>query len=252
MVEYPNVKINLGLKVLRRRSDGFHDIETLFVPCNGFHDTLEITRSEEFSIRIDGPCYGGWNPQEDLCAKAWRLLQREYGIGPVAIHLEKTSPVGAGLGGGSADAAFALKMLNEEFSLGLSLEKLASLAAELGSDCAFFIYNEPMFASGRGEVLEAFDIDLSPYEIRVEMPADSHVSTKEAYAGIVPSGESDLREVLALPVSEWKGRLVNDFEASVFPTHPEIVALKSKMYAERAIYAAMSGSGSAIFGIFGR
>jgi len=250
MISHPNVKINLGLKVLRRRSDGYHDIETLFVPYFGFSDTLEIVPSQKFDIQIDGPWYKGWDPASDLCAKAWALMHSAYGIPPVKIHLTKTSPVGAGLGGGSADAAFTLKMLSDMFLLGLAPHRLAEMAAQLGSDCAFFIYNTPMFASGRGEVLEPFALDLSGYEIRVEMPADSAVSTREAYAGIKPCGEAHLREVLAKPVAEWKGLLENDFEASVFPAHPEISELKSKMYADGAVYAAMSGSGSAVFGIF--
>ena len=170
------------------------------------------------------------------------------------IRLTKNSPVGAGLGGGSADGAFALRVLSELFGLGLSDDALAALAARLGSDCPFFIYNRPMFVSGRGDVLEAFDVALSGYRIEVAVPESVAVSTKEAYAGIDITGSeataSPLRDILRLPVTDWRGRLVNDFERSVFPAHPEIAALKERFYAEGAIYAAMSGSGSAVFALF--
>ncbi|MBQ9309455.1 MAG: 4-(cytidine 5'-diphospho)-2-C-methyl-D-erythritol kinase [Bacteroidales bacterium] len=258
MTLYPNVKLNLGLRVLGKRSDGFHELETLFVPYYGWKDELTIVPSERFSIAIEGPSYTGWNPSADLCAKAWKLLEAEFGIDSVAIHLFKNSPVGAGLGGGSADAAFALMALNDIFSLGLDKAGLAERAAMLGSDCAFFIYNRPMLARGRGEVLEAFDLDLSSYRIIVEVPREITVSTREAYAGVdaALSGEAhagtSLPEILSLPPEQWRGCLVNDFEPSVFALHPEIASLKEKMYAEGALYAAMSGSGSAVFGIFAK
>jgi 4-diphosphocytidyl-2-C-methyl-D-erythritol kinase len=252
-----NVKVNLGLNVLRRRPDGFHDIETLFVPYYGFGDDLEIVPASDFDIEIDN-C--GWDPQEDLTARAYRLLRDEFGLPPVSIRLFKGAPVGAGLGGGSADAAFALRRLNDIFSLALSDDELAARAAKLGSDCAFFIYNRPMIGTGRGEVLEPFDLDLSGYEMRVEIPEGVSVSTAEAYRGVLAARERaiadgslrpvPLRETLALPVERWKDVLVNDFEATVFPLHPEIAALKQRFYARGAVYAAMSGSGSAVFGLF--
>ncbi len=160
MTAYPNVKINLGLNVLRKRPDGYHDIETLFVPYFGMTDVLEIVPAESFSIEITSskPGIPDWNPQSDLCAKAWRLLRDRYGIPPVAIFLEKRNPVGGGLGGGSSDGAFTLKMLNGMFSVGLSEAELASLAAELGSDCPFFIHNRPMIGEGRGEILSDFPL----------------------------------------------------------------------------------------------
>ncbi len=160
MTAYPNVKINLGLNVLRKRPDGYHDIETLFVPYFGMTDVLEIVPAESFSIEITSskPGIPDWNPQSDLCAKAWRLLRDRYGIPPVAISLEKRNPVGGGLGGGSSDGAFTLKMLNGMFSVGLSEAELASLAAELGSDCPFFIHNRPMIGEGRGEILSDFPL----------------------------------------------------------------------------------------------
>ena len=282
MTVYPDVKLNLGLRVLGKRPDGYHELESLFIPWDGFRDELRVEPATEFWIEIGGPCYRGWDPSEDLTAHAWMLLCDEFGIGPVHIRLTKNSPVGAGLGGGSADGAFALRALSDLFGLGLSDDALAALAARLGSDCPFFIYNRPMFVSGRGDVLEAFDIDLSGYRIEVAVPEGVAVSTREAYAGLdavasepvpampaslptcgwappsnsaeggMPLGgnTSTLRKVLRLPVPDWRGRLVNDFEHSVFPAHPEIAALKERFYAEGATYAAMTGSGSAVFALF--
>ena len=206
-----------------------------------------ITDGKEAGIELVG---GDWNPFSDLSWKAYILLKEDFDLPPVKIRLVKHSPVGAGLGGGSADAAFTLKTLNSMFSLSLTDAELAGYAARLGSDCAFFIYNRPMFGEGRGEILSPFDIDLSRYEIRVEIPEGVAVSTKEAYSGIVPRCGRDLREVLSRPVNEWKELLVNDFEETVFRLHPEIAALKRRFYDEGAVYAAMSGSGSAVFGLF--
>ena len=290
MILRTNVKLNLGLRVLGRRPDGYHDLETLFVPCDAFGDILEVeplmTRPKgchpeapACRLEISGPEYRGWAPEDDLVAKAWRLLREETlqdpalsaicpgGLPAVHVRLEKHSPVGAGLGGGSADGAFMLKALNDLFGLGLSEDALATRAARLGSDCAFFIYNRPMFATGRGEVLEPFDIDLSGYRIEVAIPEGVAVSTREAYAGLDGEARSSVRpcssrpesrdgsstpsllEALKLPVEQWKDAVVNDFERSVFPLHPEIAALKAEMYAKGAVYAAMTGSGSAVFGI---
>ena len=264
-----NVKLNLGLRVLGKRPDGYHELESLFIPYSGFGDELTIEPADSFGIEICGPCYRGWDPSEDLTARAWRLLRDEFGVDPVHIFLVKKSPVGAGLGGGSADGAFALCMMDDIFSLGLSNSELAGLAARLGSDCPFFIYNRPMFASGRGEILEPFDIDLSGYRIEVTVPEGVEVSTKEAYAahpsqpagwappsnsaegGMPPGGYPlPLRDALRLPVADWRGVLVNDFERSVFPLHPEIPALKKDFYRRGAVYASMSGSGSAVFALF--
>lgn len=248
MISYPTPKINIGLHVLRKREDGFHDIETLFYPVGAFRDELEIVPSDHFSIEIEG---ADWDPQSDLTAKAWRLLAEERGIGPVAIRVRKGIPVGAGLGGGSSDCAFALKMLNELFSLGLSTVELEQYAARLGADCAFFIRNIPQWGSGKGDILKPADIDLSAYRIRVEIPQGVHVRTADAYKGLTPHEPAiALREAVTRPVSEWRDCVVNDFEASVFPGHPGIAALKERMYADGAIFASMSGSGAAVFGIF--
>ena len=257
-------KVNIGLNVLRKRPDGYHDLETLFVPYWGLGDTLEIEPADELSITIEREGGVDWDPMQDLTVRAWRLLKADFpGLAPVSIRLQKGAPVGAGLGGGSADAAFMLRGLNELGSLGLSDASLASYAARLGSDCAFFVYCHPMFATGRGEILEPFDIDLSPYDLRVEIPLDPSgrpvaVSTREAYAGIVPRDNRrtlttiPLREALRRPASEWRGIVVNDFEATVCPRHPQIQAKIDDFYGRGAVYAAMSGSGSAVFGLFPR
>lgn len=329
-------KVNVGLNVLRRRPDGFHDIETLFVPYYGWADVLDVEPAAELSIEIERAEGVDWDPMDDLTVRAWRLLKADFPqLPPVRIGLQKFAPVGAGLGGGSADAAFMLRALNEIGELGLSDAALAAYAARLGSDCAFFVgttnpqtlpvadasfYCRPMFATGRGEVLEPFDIDLSDYELRVEIPLGPDgkpvaVSTREAYGGIVPrdrwrwldcssgiqppvrKGQSrqdtaaagpetparngqgrygaagtaaiaespsavilseqsesknplPLREALKLPVEQWRGLVVNDFEATVCPRHPEIPALIADFYRRGASYAAMSGSGSSVFGLF--
>ncbi len=279
MITNPNVKLNLGLNVLRRREDGFHDLETLFVPYMGISDRLEIvvgddysrTSAELFAKYSDGQIVQGmsedgklmitiarregvdWDPMKDLAAKAYFILASDFEMPPVKIFLEKLSPVGAGLGGGSSDAAFALKMLNELCSLGLPEEKLAAYAALLGSDCAFFIYNRPMIGEGRGEVLSEYPIDLSGYDIQVLTPEGIAVSTADAYRGIEPGiPEMRLREVLAEPVGRWDGLLVNDFEKTVFAKYPELAAIKKSLYDSGAVYASMSGSGSALFALYNR
>ena len=282
MITNPNVKINLGLNVLRKREDGFHDLETLFVPYMGISDTLEIVVGEDYS-RTSSAIFGkyapemiaqgisedgklmitiarkegvDWDPLKDLTAKAYQILSEDFQLHPVKIFLEKTSPVGAGLGGGSSDAAFALKMLNELCGLGLSETSLASYAARLGSDCAFFIYNRPMIGEGRGEILSEIDPDFmdgiyAGYDLQVLTPEGVAVSTKDAYGGIRPHlPEVALRDALKLPVEEWDGVLVNDFEETVFAKYPELAAIKRSLYDSGAVYASMSGSGSALFALY--
>ena len=273
MISRPNVKINLGLNVLGKRPDGYHDLETVFVPYRGISDTLEIIAADDYSrvsaglfekyapeetaqaISPDGSLMislfrkGGvdWNPLEDLTARAYFLLKEAFDLPPVKIFLEKTAPVGAGLGGGSSDAAFALRMLSSLFSLGLSDAELARLASGLGSDCPFFVYNSPMFACGRGEILSPYTLP-DGLEFRVTVPEGISVSTAEAYRGIRPRKPAmPLAEVLSLPVERWKDLLVNDFEETVFAVHPSLKALKESLYASGAEYASMSGSGSAFF-----
>lgn len=246
MLFYPNAKINLGLNVLRRRDDGYHDIETLFFPVPELCDVLEILHADRFSMNIYNARIEGVN----LCEKAWRLMADSYGIPPVRINLFKNIPMGAGLGGGSADASFTLSGLNEFFGLGLTPQRLAEMAATLGSDCPFFIYNRPMMASGRGEILSPYDFSLEGHTLRIS-PQDVFVSTKGAYAGITPKlPEKRIEEIVKLPVSEWKGLLVNDFEETVFARHPQLAAARDALYADGALYAAMSGSGSALFAIY--
>ena len=246
MLLFPNAKVNLGLNVVRKRSDGYHDIETLLLPVPGLCDVLEIVHADSFRMYV----YGAEIDGENLCQKAWRLLSDRFGIAPVEIHLQKKIPMGAGLGGGSADAAFTLSGLNTLFSLGLPREELAGLAASLGSDCPFFIYDKPMIARGRGEILSPFDFPLGDHELRI-FPQPGFVSTREAYAGITPRcPEHRLETVLRRPIEEWKDLLVNDFEATVFASHPQLAAAKQALYDEGALYAAMSGSGSALFAIY--
>lgn len=256
MITYPSPKINIGLNVLRRRPDGYHDIDTLFYPVDAYRDTLEVVPSEEFSIDVrlaEGELPVDWDPQSDLCAKAYRLMHTKYGIPPVSIRLLKAIPVGAGLGGGSSDCASTIKMLDEIFALHLPTSELEALARSLGADCAFFIKNIPQWGSGKGEMLTPADIDLSDYEIRIIVPEGESVSTREAYAGIVPGEpEINLRNALARPVAEWKHTVKNDFESSVFPFHPRIAEAKDRFYRDGALYASMTGSGSAVFGIFGK
>lgn len=248
MISYPNVKLNLGLNILRKRPDGYHDLETLFIPYFGISDKLEITEDKEDSIFVENST---WDPHSDLCWKALSLLRENCVFPRVRINLHKYAPVGAGLGSGSSDCVFTMRMLNEMFSLGLSDSDLVALASKLGSDCPFFVYNKAMFGEGRGEVLTPHDIDLSGYDIKVSVPQDITVSTREAYSGIHPHlPEISLREVLSRPIGEWKNLLINDFEESVFSLHPGIASLKQQFYNQGAIYSSMSGSGSSVFGIF--
>ena len=257
MTTYPNCKINLGLHVVGKRPDGYHDLETIFLPVHDLTDTLTIEPSDTLQMVQEGIVLDN-APEDNLCTKAWRLLHDEGGIPPVSIRLRKNIPFGAGLGGGSADAAFTLKMLNEMFALGLGVADLEQRAARLGADCAFFIQNRPAYATGIGDVLEPlpeFSILNSQFSIQIEIPDGEHVSTKEAYGGLSPftfhlSPRPDLREAVKQPIGEWRALIVNDFESSVLPAHPAIAALKDNMYARGAIYASMTGSGAAVFGIF--
>lgn len=257
-ISYPNAKINIGLDIISKRPDGYHNLESLFVPYKDLHDTLVIEESGKFSVEIikdgrvmDGTAPGEWNPAGDLTVKAYKLLKKDFDLPPVSIHLEKGIPVGAGLGGGSADAAFALNALSEMFDLYLPDTMLEIYAAELGSDCPFFIHNRPMFVSGRGEILEPFDVPaLDNCRVSVVIPEGISVSTKDAYSGIVPSVPvMPLKEALALPVEQWRSHVKNDFEQSVFARYPELAAMKQNLYSSGAVYAAMSGSGSALFSL---
>lgn len=247
-----NCKINLGLRIVRKREDGFHDLQTVFYPTDFFTDTLTIESSErEFEFVCQSAQDIG--PSEDnLCVKAFRMLQRDFGIRNVKITLEKGIPSGAGLGGGSADAAFTLKMLTEGFRLPLSNEQLKQYAIQLGSDVPFFIDNVPMYATGRGEILEPLPLDLSLYNIYIIKP-DFSVSTREAYAGVHPRvPEVAVIETIQQPITSWKDTLHNDFEETLFVKYPELARIKEQFYAQGAVYASMSGSGTAVFGVFGK
>lgn len=252
MVVYPNAKINIGLRIIARRSDGFHDIETVFYPIP-LSDTLTIELSDA-DAGLNFECSGEWLSNEhsgnNLCCKAYDLLNAAFGLPSVKMHLHKQIPVGAGLGGGSSDAAFTLLALNRLCGLSLSDDELSSFAARLGSDCAFFIRAVPALGTGKGDVLQEISLSLGGYSLLIVKPPVS-VSTAEAYSQVQPSiRDVRLTDVLQLPVTEWKYHVTNDFEQSVFNKYPEIKRIKDKIDDLGAIYTAMSGSGSSVYGIF--
>lgn len=250
MICFPNAKINLGLNIVAKRADGYHNIETVFYPID-ICDALEITPAKneqgvftQTGITIDG------DSENNLVMKALRLLRQEYQIPEIDIFLHKHIPFGAGLGGGSSDAAFMLKLLNEFAELNLSISQLEEYAAKLGADCPFFIQNKAVFAEGIGNIFTPIDFSLEAYEIKMIKP-DVHVSTQEAYSLVRPQQpKTPIPIILQQPIHTWKDQLVNDFEQSVFSLHPEIEQAKNELYAQGAIYASMSGSGSSVFGIF--
>ena len=254
MIVYPNAKINIGLNVVEKRPDGYHDLETVFYPI-GLQDILEIHKIDNdapasgYRLKVTGTVLAG-SPEDNLVVKAFKLLKKDFDLPPVSIGLYKHIPTGAGLGGGSADAAFTIKTLNERFSLGLTTSQMEDYCTQLGADCPFFIQNKPVFATGIGNVFHPLELNLK-YKQLVLVKPDVFVSTKDAYAKVkVQHPEKQLSELLAQPIDTWKDTVVNDFEASVFSKYPEIAAIKDKMYDLGAIYASMSGSGSSVFGIF--
>lgn len=249
MVLFPNAKINLGLNILRKRADGYHDLETIFYPI-GLRDALEVIQSAETDFQISGLPVSA-NMEDNLCLKAYNLIKQDFPqLPPVNIHLHKAIPMGAGLGGGSADAAFMLTMLNKKFELRLTQQQLMNYAQQLGSDCAFFIINKSCSARGRGEILSAVEVDLSAYKIVLVNPA-IHVSTREAFSNLTPAiPQKSIQQIITQPISTWKNELVNDFETNVFEQFFEIREIKNTLYNHGAIYACMSGSGSTVFGIF--
>ncbi|WP_129713736.1 4-(cytidine 5'-diphospho)-2-C-methyl-D-erythritol kinase [Pedobacter sp. SYP-B3415] len=248
MLSFPNAKINLGLDVTARRPDGYHDLETVFYPVKIF-DALECTEATHTRCLVAGndiPDDG----RDNLVLRAFKLVSADYAVPPQEINLLKRIPVGAGLGGGSADAAFLIRLLNEKFALGMSSAQMQDYARQLGADCAFFINNVPVLASGRGDVFEPFPIDLSAWFLVVVKPP-VHVSTADAYARIKPEKPlTSLRETLHLPPTTWKNRVFNSFEQSVFDLYPEISQIKADLYHAGAVFALMSGSGSSVFAIF--
>ncbi|MFZ1786213.1 MAG: 4-(cytidine 5'-diphospho)-2-C-methyl-D-erythritol kinase [Ferruginibacter sp.] len=261
MLVFPNCKINLGLQILHKRTDGFHDLETVFYPL-AFRDALELipNTNNETGVTFTGTGLAVEGKTEDnLCIKAYQLLKKDFSELPsVSMHLHKAIPMGAGLGGGSADAAFTLKLLNDKFKLNISTPQLLNYAKQLGSDCPFFIINKPCFATGRGEILEELVLDLSHYKIVLINPG-IHINTGWAFTELAKGSNGSrlldpyipsLKTIMQQPIDTWKSQLTNDFETVVFMAHPEIKSIKENLYKLGAIYAAMSGSGSTVFGIF--
>ncbi|MEG1622024.1 MAG: 4-(cytidine 5'-diphospho)-2-C-methyl-D-erythritol kinase [Alistipes sp.] len=251
MILYANCKINLGLDVLRRRADGYHDLETVMLPVRGLYDTVEVTRMEgqnpiftSSGLVVDCPV------EENICLKAYRLMQSQFNVGAVRIALDKRVPFGAGLGGGSSDGTAVLGAINALFNLQLTSDELIALAMQLGSDTAFFVHNQPQLCTSRGEVMTPFDPELQGIWLVVVKPQEG-VSTREAYAGVAPKLPAlPLVERLRLPLAKWQGVVKNDFEPSVFAAHPKIALLRDSLLHQGALYASMSGSGSAVFGLF--
>ena len=252
MLSFPNCKINLGLHVIEKRSDGFHNIETVMVPCE-WQDMLEIIPDEKTNDEIDFKCTGirlYGTKGKNLCIKAIDLLSKNYTIPKVKMHLHKLIPVGAGLGGGSSDAAATISILNKIFKLNISENDQESFANQLGSDCAFFVRNKPVFATGKGEIMEPLKLKLKNVFCVIIKPR-IHISTSEAYSWIKPvKRNSSLKELIQLPMNDWKNLIENDFEKVIFEKYPAIKNIKSRLYKLGATYASMSGSGSAVYGLF--
>jgi 4-diphosphocytidyl-2-C-methyl-D-erythritol kinase len=255
MVLFPNCKINLGLNIIRQRPDGYHDLETVFYPL-AIQDALEMIENgntkEDVRISLSGIPLNG-KQEDNLCFKAYSLLKNDFPQLPaVLIHIHKAIPAGSGLGGGSADGAFALKLLNEKFDLKLSSKQLINYATQLGSDCPFFIINKPCFGTGRGEFLEPVPVDLSAYKLVVINPG-IHVSTSEVFSLQKAASDSkSVKEVIQQPIETWQTELKNELEKPVFKKYPEIESIKAKLYRSGAIYASMTGSGSTIYAIFSK
>jgi 4-diphosphocytidyl-2-C-methyl-D-erythritol kinase len=248
MIVFPNAKINLGLNIISRRSDGYHDLETVYYPLP-FTDALEMAETGEAGLTVSGIQVDA-NPNDNLVLKTYNLVKRDFSLPPVMFHLHKVIPPGRGLGGGSSDAAFTLKMINDYFNLGLNHDVLSGYASLIGADCPFFIENRPVFAESTGDILTPLSIDISDYHIVVLDPG-CFVSTGEAYENVVPARPSFcLRELAGIPVEQWKDLVVNDFENTIFEKFPVINDCKEKLYDLGALYASMSGSGSSVYGIF--
>lgn len=253
MITFPNAKINLGLNIIEKRPDGYHNLETIFYPIN-LQDALEVAKrdndSKEYTLRVCGTSLE-IDDEDNLVVKAYKLLKKDHPqMLPIDIHMYKHIPAGAGLGGGSSDAAHMIKLLNEKFLLELSAEQMESYAAQLGADCAFFIKNRPVFATGIGNIFEPIELSLKGYHIVLVKP-DIFVSTRDAFSHIKPTRPSvSLKEIVKQPIESWKDSMKNDFEESVFLKFPEVAAIKDELYDLGAVYAAMSGSGSSVYGIF--
>ncbi len=249
MILFPNAKINIGLNIVSKRPDGYHNLESIFYPF-AIKDALEVIEADELQFSSSGINIPG-SADDNLCLKAYHLLKKDFTeLPPVNIHLHKHIPIGAGLGGGSSDASFFIRLLNQKFSLGMENSKMEQYASKIGSDCAFFIQNRLAFAIQKGDQLSPLDLDLSNYFFVLVMP-DVLVSTAEAYQGVRAAPVSaPLTELIKLPIQDWKLNIKNDFEPSVFSKYPVIAQIKASLYESGALYASMSGSGSSVFGIF--
>jgi len=254
LLHFPNAKINIGLFVTEKRPDGYHNLETIFYPVPMLKDALEVipaAEGEDSSIRITGKQIDG-DAHQNLVWKALQIIQAKFPerVSSVKVHLLKSIPMGAGMGGGSADGSFMLRLLNKFFNLELSDLAMSELALELGSDCPFFIYNSPHFAAGRGELLAPIHLDLSEYSLQIICPK-VHVSTATAFSKIKPKeAPFNLKMIEALAIENWKHHIFNDFEEAIFDVHPLLAEIKDDLYKSGAVYASMSGSGSALYGIF--
>ncbi|GAB3505930.1 4-(cytidine 5'-diphospho)-2-C-methyl-D-erythritol kinase [Spirosoma knui] len=248
MLVFPNCKINLGLRITEKRPDGFHNLQSCFYPV-GWSDVLEVATAETFAFSSSGLSIPG-DPAKNLCVRAYELLKADHDLPPVQMHLLKIVPIGAGLGGGSADAAFALKLLNDRFALGLGVAELEAYARQLGSDCAFFVQNRPQYCIEKGDVFDEVNIGLSGYHIMLVYP-NLAISTAEAYANVRPhQPEIPLNQQLNSSIETWRETIHNDFEDSLFLKYPVLSAIKQQLYELGAVYASMSGSGSTVYGIF--
>jgi 4-diphosphocytidyl-2-C-methyl-D-erythritol kinase len=249
MIQFPNCKINLGLSILAKRPDGYHELETVFYPI-AVSDALEILPADSLTMTQSGIAVPG-DPDQNLCLKAYHLLKKDFPqLPPVQMHLHKNIPMGAGLGGGSSDGTAALLILNQQFSLGLNDSELLDYASQLGSDCPFFVYNKACHAKGRGEILTPIELDLSNYQFLLVHPG-IHIATKWAFQQLNPHAKSEsIQAIIEKPITDWKNFLINDFEAPVFNAEPKLSVIKDQLYQLGAIYASMSGSGSSLFGIF--
>jgi 4-diphosphocytidyl-2-C-methyl-D-erythritol kinase len=248
MLSFPNAKINIGLSITEKRPDGFHNLESCFYPV-GWSDVLEIMPAQKLSFKSTGIEIPG-NPETNLCLKAYHLVNQDFNLPPVMIHLHKIVPIGAGLGGGSADCAFTIKTLDDLFELNMSVGTMENYARQLGSDCAFFIRNKPKSCFGKGDEFEDINVNLSDKFIVLVNP-NIHISTAEAYSGVKPQkSHGDLKEILQKPVNQWVDVVKNDFENHLLPKYPAIANIKNSLYTHGAEYASMTGSGSTVFGIF--
>lgn len=248
MITFPPAKINIGLNITAKRADGYHDLETVFYPIK-IKDALEVIESATMKFETSGIEIPG-NPDQNLCLQAYDLMRKDFDLPNINIHLHKKIPIGAGLGGGSSDAAFFIKLINEKFELNCSVKTMQNYCRKLGADCAFFIKNQPVFASGIGDKFEEINLDLSNYFIALVMPP-VHVSTAEAYRGVQPTKpQHSLKDLIKLPIEEWQGKITNDFENHILKNHPMIQNVKTALLEAGATFALMSGSGASVYGVF--